>query len=45
VVAVAQASSQLAQALAGGQIRHGILGYLVVFFGIWWAWRNGATAL
>ncbi|MEY9875918.1 low temperature requirement protein LtrA [Streptacidiphilus sp. MAP12-33] len=40
VVAVAQAGSQLAHALAGGEIRHGILGYLVVFFGIWWAWMN-----
>jgi low temperature requirement protein LtrA len=40
VVAVAQAGSQLAHALADGQIRHGVLGYLVVFFGIWWAWMN-----
>jgi low temperature requirement protein LtrA len=40
VVAVAQAGSQLAHALAAGQIRHAVLGYLVVFFGIWWAWMN-----
>jgi low temperature requirement protein LtrA len=40
VVAVAQAGSQLAHALAQGEIRHGTLGYFVVFFGIWWAWMN-----
>jgi low temperature requirement protein LtrA len=40
VVAVAQAGSQLAHALGAGELRHGILGYFLVFFGIWWAWMN-----
>ncbi|MEZ0066600.1 low temperature requirement protein LtrA [Streptacidiphilus sp. MAP12-20] len=40
VVAVAQAGGQLAHALAEGHVRHGIAGYLFVFFAIWWAWMN-----
>jgi len=40
VVAVAQAGSQLAHDLSGAHLRHGILGYLIIFFGIWWAWMN-----
>ncbi|WP_042431086.1 low temperature requirement protein A [Streptacidiphilus anmyonensis] len=40
VVAVAQAGSQLAHDLSGSHLGHGILGYLFVFFGIWWAWMN-----
>jgi low temperature requirement protein LtrA len=40
VVAVAQASSGLEQGLTGGRIGRVSLGYVLVFFGIWWAWMN-----
>src|SRR5262245_66372184 len=40
VVAVAQAAAALHHALADGDIAHGILGYLFVFFAIWWPWVN-----
>jgi low temperature requirement protein LtrA len=40
VVAVAQASDRLRHALVSGEIRHGVVGYLLVFFAIWWAWVN-----
>ncbi|REK85195.1 low temperature requirement protein A [Streptomyces inhibens] len=40
VVAVAQAGRQLAHALAEGHPGHGISGYLMLFFAIWWAWMN-----
>lgn len=40
VVAVAAVAAQLAQALADGDLAHGALGYLTVFFAIWWAWVN-----
>ncbi|MGW1988616.1 low temperature requirement protein A [Embleya sp. NPDC001921] len=40
VVAVAQAGSRLVHSLADGHPGHGILGYLFVFFAIWWAWVN-----
>ncbi|CAG7656651.1 low temperature requirement protein A [Actinacidiphila bryophytorum] len=40
VVAVAQAGSKLVHALAAGHPGHGITGYLLVFFAIWWAWMN-----
>jgi len=40
VVAVAQAADRLHHALADGHARTGILGYLTVFFAIWWAWMN-----
>lgn len=40
VVAIAQAGQQLAHALAGGHPGHGISGYLMLFFAIWWAWMN-----
>jgi low temperature requirement protein LtrA len=40
VVAVAQAGSALHHDLAGGQIGHGVLSYLIVFFTIWWPWMN-----
>jgi len=40
VVAVAQAGSQLAHALAAGHLARGVGGYVVVFFAIWWAWMN-----
>ncbi len=40
VVAVAQAGSQLAHALAAGHPAKGLTGYVVVFFAVWWAWMN-----
>lgn len=40
VVAVAQAGLQLVHALAGGHPATGIIGYLFVFWGVWWAWMN-----
>ncbi|PNE31751.1 membrane protein [Streptomyces eurocidicus] len=40
VVAVAQAGARLVHALAEGHTGTGIIAYLFVFFGIWWAWMN-----
>ncbi|MCM2419857.1 low temperature requirement protein A [Streptomyces sp. RKAG293] len=40
VVAVAQAGARLVHALAAGHPGNGVVGYLLVFFGIWWAWMN-----
>ncbi|HZE37428.1 MAG TPA: low temperature requirement protein A [Stackebrandtia sp.] len=40
VVAVAQAGAQLVPALAEGHVAAGIVSYLAVFFGVWWAWMN-----
>ncbi|MFD9073309.1 low temperature requirement protein A [Streptomyces lasiicapitis] len=40
VVAAGQAGARLVHALAEGDTGHGIAGYLVVFFAIWWAWVN-----
>jgi low temperature requirement protein LtrA len=40
VIAVAQAASELAHAEADGHVGAGVLGYVSVFFAIWWAWMN-----
>lgn len=40
VVAVSIASVQLAEQLTEGHIGDGIVSYLIIFFGIWWAWMN-----
>lgn len=40
VVAVAQAGSQLGHALTEHHVARGLVGYLLVFFAIWWAWMN-----
>jgi len=40
VVAVAQAGSRLSTELGLSHFQTGIVGYLMVFFGIWWAWVN-----
>ncbi|MFD9884120.1 low temperature requirement protein A [Streptomyces alboflavus] len=40
VVAAGQAGARLVHALAEGDTGHGITGYLLVFFAIWWAWVN-----
>ncbi|WP_327292016.1 low temperature requirement protein A [Streptomyces sp. NBC_01198] len=40
VVAVAQAGTRLVHALVEGRPGHGISGYLLIFFAVWWAWMN-----
>ncbi|MFE0041342.1 low temperature requirement protein A [Streptomyces sp. NPDC059015] len=40
VVAVGQAGLQLVHAIAENHVADGVVGYLYVFFGIWWAWMN-----
>ncbi|WP_433292089.1 low temperature requirement protein A [Pseudonocardia sp. CA-142604] len=40
VVAVAAAAAQLAHTIAEDHAAQGLLGYLMVFFAIWWAWMN-----
>ncbi|MFO0745541.1 MAG: low temperature requirement protein A [Myxococcota bacterium] len=40
VVAVAFAGARLHHALGAGEVGHGLLGYVPVFFAIWWAWMN-----
>ncbi|MCQ4210556.1 low temperature requirement protein A [Streptomyces longispororuber] len=40
VAAVAQASSAFEHEIASGRAGHGLVGYALVFFAIWWAWMN-----
>ena len=40
VVAVAQASGRLHHGIVEGHAGRAVLGYVVVFFAIWWAWMN-----
>jgi len=40
VVAIAQASGRLHHGIGEGHAGHAVLGYVVVFFAIWWAWMN-----
>jgi low temperature requirement protein LtrA len=40
VVAVAQAAAPLHHSIAEHHVAHGLRGYLMVFFAIWWAWMN-----
>jgi low temperature requirement protein LtrA len=40
VVAVARVAAELAHSVVEGDLGSGILGYLMVFFAIWWAWMN-----
>jgi low temperature requirement protein LtrA len=40
VVAIARAAAEMHHAIAEDHAVEGILGYLVVFFAIWWAWMN-----
>ncbi|MGW5665487.1 low temperature requirement protein A [Streptomyces sp. NPDC003758] len=40
VTAVAQVASAFEHELSAGRIGHGVLGYALVFFAIWWAWMN-----
>lgn len=40
VVAVAAAAASLHHGIAEGHVLTGLVGYVSVFFGIWWAWVN-----
>ncbi|MFC4001627.1 low temperature requirement protein A [Prauserella oleivorans] len=40
VVAVAKAAAELHHAIAEAHLADGLVGYLSVFFAIWWAWMN-----
>jgi low temperature requirement protein LtrA len=40
VVAVAQASASLHHSLAEDHLAEGVVGFVVIFFAIWWAWMN-----
>ena len=40
VVAVSAAAASLHHELAAGHLHDGLVGYLMVFFAIWWAWMN-----
>jgi len=40
VVAIAQAAAGLHHAIAENHVAHGLMGYFMVFFAIWWAWMN-----
>jgi low temperature requirement protein LtrA len=40
VVAIAQAANGLHHAVADAHAIEGLVGYLMVFFAIWWAWMN-----
>ena len=40
VVAVAQAAAALHHAVSEGHVADGVVGYLFVFFAVWWAWMN-----
>lgn len=37
---MAQVASAFEHELSEGHIGHGVLGYALVFFAIWWAWMN-----
>jgi low temperature requirement protein LtrA len=40
VVAVSQVAAELRHGLADAHVGQAIVGYLMVFFAIWWAWMN-----
>jgi low temperature requirement protein LtrA len=40
VVAISTAAAELHHAISEDHVLAGVLGYLVVFFAIWWAWIN-----
>jgi low temperature requirement protein LtrA len=40
VVAISTAAAELHHAISEDHVLAGLLGYLVVFFSIWWAWLN-----
>ena len=40
VVAVAQSAAALHHELVIGEVAYGVVGFLMAFFGAWWAWMN-----
>jgi low temperature requirement protein LtrA len=40
VVAVGQAAARLHHSIGEAHVGHGLVGYLSVFFAVWWAWMN-----
>jgi low temperature requirement protein LtrA len=40
VVAVSQAAAQLHHFVAEGQVAHGVVGFAMAFFAVWWTWLN-----
>ncbi len=40
VVAIAQAAASLHHSISGGHVVESIVGYVLVFFAIWWAWMG-----
>jgi len=40
VVAVSSAANELHHFVADGHLGDGLIGYLTIFFAIWWAWMN-----
>ena len=40
VVAVAQAAAALHHEVRDGHVGNGVVGYITLFFAIWWAWMN-----
>ena len=40
VVAIARAAAGLHHAVGAGHAGHGLIGFVMVFFAIWWAWMN-----
>jgi low temperature requirement protein LtrA len=40
VVAVGLAAGRLAHAVEVGRVGHGLLGYVLIFYAIWWAWMG-----
>src|SRR3954466_6767554 len=40
VVAVAQVAAELAHGIADDKVGDSLLGFVMVFFAIWWAWMN-----
>ena len=40
VVAVAQSAGALHHELVIGEVAYGVVGFLMAFFGAWWAWMN-----
>jgi low temperature requirement protein LtrA len=40
VVAISTAAAELHHAISEAHVPAGVLGYLVVFFALWWAWLN-----
>src|SRR3954465_5083967 len=40
VVAVSQAAAELHHFVAEGEVAHGVVGYAMAFFAVWWTWLN-----